>query len=279
MKIVDNISDLRQSIALLKKNGSVCFVPTMGYLHNGHVSLIKLAKTLYDHVVVSTFVNPKQFSIGEDYTSYPRNKDLDKEKCASASTDIMYIPDVSEIYPIDFSVSVDIGKEAREMCGKTRVNYFNGIMVVIAKLANQVSPSAMIFGEKDYQMFFLIKRFMRHLDFDIDVISAPTVRELDGLACSSRNVYLSVEERKIAHLLYQMLCDVKNQLHHGVNVQESVDCGKRFLSKVGFNIDYVEVRSNQSLELLDRLTESARVFCAAYLGKCRLIDNIFVEVI
>ncbi|WP_241759902.1 pantoate--beta-alanine ligase [Anaplasma marginale] len=276
MEIVRDVESVR---AVLRPftNRKIGLVPTMGALHSGHLSLVHEMKKHADVVIVSIFVNPLQFSPGEDYEKYPRCEEVDCEKCASAGVDVVYIPSAEGMYPDGFSTSVDIGPMARELCGASRQNFINGIMVVLIKLVMQTNAHCMILGEKDYQMLHLTRQLFRDLNIGVDVLQGNTVRSAEGLALSSRHQYLSSAEITKANFLYGFLLEVGQQLSddpHGQ--QEIIARGKLRLEQEGFEVDYLEVRDNNTLEHMQTFRKPARVFLAVYLGNCRLIDNVLL---
>ncbi|MGN7661512.1 MAG: pantoate--beta-alanine ligase [Anaplasma sp.] len=274
MKIARDVRSVRQAVGSFS-DATVGFVPTMGALHSGHLSLVHKIREHVDKVVLSIFVNPMQFSPGEDYDKYPRCEEEDCKKCAEAGVDVVYIPSVEEMYPPGFSTGVDVGPLARELCGASRKNFINGIMVVLIKLVMQVKVRYMILGEKDYQMVFLTRKLFRDLDVDVDVLHGDTVRSEDGLALSSRHRYLSDAEKVKANFLYRFLCEIVWDLSNDPGGQSAIiERGKLRLEKEGFKVDYLEVRDNETLERAVTFTRPARVFVAVYLGHCRLIDNV-----
>ncbi len=276
--IVKTVRTLRQRIHAWREAGkTVALVPTMGALHEGHLSLVKLAKKKADHTVVSIFVNPKQFGPKEDLATYPRDEARDKAKLIELQTDLIYVPKPLEIYPSDFSTSVNVGKLTEGLCGVSRPHFFSGVATVVCKLLNQGLPDIAIFGEKDYQQLLVIKRMVRDLDIPVKILGGPIVREKDGLALSSRNVYLSEKERAIAPQLHKTIKDAAQKLGRGGRVSSVLSSGSRKLDTAGFRIDYLEVRSVKTLALIKgQVREPARVFVAVFLGKTRLIDNVAI---
>lgn len=249
----------------------------MGGLHNGHLSLVRLAKEHASRVIVSAFVNPTQFAPHEDYDNYPRNEERDWHKLLSVQADAMYAPDVHEIYPPDFATRVEVAGITRMLEGTSRPHFFSGVTTVVTKLFLQCLPDIAMFGEKDYQQLLVIKQLVRDLNFPIAIIPGPIVREADGLAMSSRNVYLDVEERAVAPQLYAVLVELGQDLAAGRRVEETVSKGKGRLESVGFRVDYLEVRDAETLMPTGLTVEGpARLLAAAYLGKVRLIDNIAI---
>jgi pantoate--beta-alanine ligase len=273
--IVRTVSDLRRHVAAWRKAGeSVALVPTMGALHEGHLSLVALAKSEADRVVVSIFVNPIQFGPREDFGSYPRDEPGDVDKLGSAGADLVFAPDVGEMYPQGFSTQVKVGDLTEDLCGAARPNHFDGVATVVAKLLLQCAPDLAIFGEKDYQQLLVIKRLVRDLNIPVEIVGAPIVREADGLALSSRNVYLSASERRIAPLLYRTIAEVAADLAKGRGCDDAVVAARFKLDAAGFRVDYVAVRDPDTLRPLSGPVKRARVLAAAHLGKTRLIDNV-----
>jgi pantoate--beta-alanine ligase len=273
--IVRTVSDLRRHVAAWRRAGeSVALVPTMGALHEGHLSLVALAKSKADRVVVSIFVNPIQFGPREDFGSYPRDEQGDVEKLGRAGADLVFAPDMGEMYPQGFSTQVKVGDLTEDLCGAARPNHFDGVATVVAKLLLQCAPDLAIFGEKDYQQLLVIKRLVRDLNIPVEIVGAPIVREQDGLALSSRNVYLSVSERRTAPLLYRTIAEVAADLAKGRGCDDAVVAARFKLDAAGFRVDYVAVRDPDTLKPLAGPVKRARVLAAAHLGKTRLIDNV-----
>jgi pantoate--beta-alanine ligase len=273
--LVRTVSDLRRHVAAWRNAGeSVALVPTMGALHEGHLSLVALAKSKGDRVVVSIFVNPIQFGPREDFGRYPRDEQGDVEKLGKAGADLVFAPDVGEMYPQGFSTQVKVGDLTEDLCGAARPNHFDGVATVVAKLLLQCAPDLAIFGEKDYQQLLVIKRLVRDLNIPVEIVGAPIVREKDGLALSSRNVYLSASERRIAPLLYRTISEVAADLAKGRGCDDAVVAARFKLDAAGFRVDYVAVRDPDTLKPLSGPVKRARVLAAAHLGKTRLIDNV-----
>jgi pantoate--beta-alanine ligase len=272
------IRDLRAQIAKWRKAGeSVALVPTMGALHAGHLSLVKLAKSRSNRVVASIFVNPIQFGPREDFNTYPRDEASDLDNLAQAGADLVFIPDNTEMYPPGFSTHVKVSDLTDDLCGASRPNHFEGVATVVTKLLLQCAPDIAAFGEKDYQQLLVIKRLVRDLNIPVEIVGGPIVREADGLALSSRNVYLSQEQRKTAPLLYQTISEVAADLARGEGADAAALAGRFKLEAAGFRIDYVAVRDPDTLKPLSGPVQpGARVLVAAYLGKTRLIDNVSV---
>lgn len=280
MVIINNVNDIRKNVKAWRKQGlTVGFVPTMGYLHEGHESLIKKAVEENDRVVVSIFVNPIQFGPKEDLASYPRDLKRDSEICELAGADIIFHPENEEMYHEDFSTFVDMDGLTKELCGKSRPTHFRGVCTVVSKLFNIVTPDKAYFGEKDAQQLAVIKRMVRDLNIDVEVIGCPIVREEDGLAKSSRNTYLSDEERKAATILNKSLIKAKELISKGERRSSVViDSIKETLdSEPMARIDYVQVVDSLSVESVAIIERSVLVAIAVFIGKTRLIDNFTYE--
>jgi len=282
--ILKTIQELRNE---LKNKQSIGFVPTMGYLHEGHLSLIERAKENNETVVVSIFVNPTQFAPGEDYESYPRNIDRDNELAVSAGADIIFYPDVNEIYDDNASTFVSVeGEITRKLCGKSRPTHFRGVTSVVNILFNIVKPNRAYFGQKDAQQANIIKKMVRDLHMDVEVVVCPIVREFDGLAMSSRNMYLSEEERKQALVLNESLKKAKIAVTQGTtNADEIRELIKSTIEKKPLaQIDYVDILCSYDLEECSQFVADAReekdvvlAAVAVKFGKTRLIDNMFIN--
>ncbi|MGE5259270.1 MAG: pantoate--beta-alanine ligase [Actinomycetota bacterium] len=275
---VRTVSDLRSNTANWRKAGdSVALVPTMGALHAGHLSLVKLGKSKCDRVVVSIFVNPIQFGPREDFSTYPREEAADLDKLAKAGASLVFVPDTAEMYPTGFSTHVKVFDLTEDLCGAARPNHFEGVATVVTKLLLQAAPDIAVFGEKDYQQLLVIKRLVLDLNIPVEILGGPIVRESDGLALSSRNVYLSPTERKTAPLLYQTIREIAADLARGEGADAAALAGRFKLEAAGFRIDYVAVRDPDTLKPLSGpVKPGARVLVAAYLGKTRLLDNVAV---
>lgn len=274
--LVRSVQDLRQTVQRWRRGGRrVALVPTMGALHEGHLSLVKLARKHAKRVLVSIFVNPTQFAPHEDLAAYPRDAEGDWLKLASAGADLVYVPDMSEMYPEDFATRVEVAEITHGLCGVSRPHFFAGVATVVTKLFLQALPDIAVFGEKDYQQLLVIKRLVKDLNMPIEIIGGPIIREADGLAMSSRNAYLGERERRIAPQLHQVMSDMAKDLSHGRNTEQAREAGRMRLEAAGFRVDYLEVRTAQTLIPIEGpVEEPARVFAAVYLAKTRLIDNI-----
>ena len=282
MMIVTRLEDMqRLSLEYKRRGKTVGFVPTMGYLHEGHTSLINIARKHADIVVVSIFVNPIQFGPSEDYDRYPRDIERDKEILEKMGVDIMFYPSVDDLYPEGFTTYVEVKGLSDKLCGRYRSGHFRGVTTVVAKLFNIVMPDIAVFGEKDAQQAIIIKRMVRDLNFPVKIIVGPTIREPDGLAMSSRNEYLTEEERKVAPAIYQSLLLAKNLVEQGErDASKIIAAMYEFLSKYErIKVEYIEIVDKEGLNPIERLEKGeALIAIAAYLGKARLIDNISVKV-
>lgn len=278
LETVRTVKALRDTVAQWFSGGeTVALVPTMGALHEGHLSLVRIAKAMADRTVVSIFVNPTQFAPNEDFASYPRDTEGDYEKLTELGVDLVYAPGETEMYAPGFSTRVDVGELAQGLCAASRPHFFGGVATVVTKLLLQCLPDFAIFGEKDYQQLLVIRRLVRDLDIPVEIVAGPIVREADGLAMSSRNAYLSHHDRVIAPLLHRTLVDVAGDLAEGRPVEDAIAAGRTRLEIDGFELDYLEVRNAQTLAPIGALVqEPARVFGAVHLGQTRLIDNVAV---
>lgn len=277
MKIITKIEELRSIMKEWKREGlTVGLVPTMGYLHEGHKSLIVKAVSENDKVVVSDFVNPTQFGANEDLSSYPRDIERDAALCESAGAALMFHPEPEEMYFPDKCTFVDMEKLTKGLCGKTRPVHFSGVCTVVSKLFNIVTPDCAYFGQKDAQQLAVIKRMVRDLNFDITIVGCPIVRESDGLALSSRNTYLSEEERKAALILNKSLILGKRMIEAGEKNPEKVREAivKNLETEPLAKVDYVEIIDQENLEPVHIMNVPCLIAIAVYIGKTRLIDNL-----
>ncbi len=276
MQIIKTIDELRQIVKGWRKEGhSLGLVPTMGYLHDGHKSLIVKAVSENDKVVVSDFVNPTQFGANEDLSSYPRDIVRDAAICEEAGADVVFHPEPEEMYYPDSSTFVDMDRLTKDLCGKTRPTHFRGVCTVVSKLFHIVTPDRAYFGQKDAQQLAVIRRMVRDLDFGIEIVGCPIVREADGLAMSSRNTYLSAEERKAALILHKSLELGERMIQEGET--DAAKVKDAIVTKMGTEplakIDYVELVDVETLEPVDTIKGQILAATAVYIGKTRLIDN------
>jgi len=275
--IARSIADLRRHVALWRKAGErVGLVPTMGALHQGHLALVRAARSECDRVVASIFVNPKQFAPSEDLASYPRRETADLDVLRAAGVDLVFVPATAEIYPPDFSTVVQVSGLTTGLCGAHRAGHFDGVATVVTKLLIQSLPDAAYFGEKDYQQLMVVRRLARDLDIPVRIAGVPTIREPDGLALSSRNAYLSQEERRIAPGLARVLRSVAAAIaREPAAVAGEIARSVAELKNAGFAVEYLEVRDAETLTpVVTEVTAPARVFAAVHLGRTRLIDNM-----
>lgn len=279
MKIVGTVKEVREQVKEWKKQGlSVGFVPTMGYLHEGHKSLMDAARKGNDKVVVSIFVNPMQFGPTEDLATYPRDSDHDAALCESAGVDLIFHPEAEEMYEKDFCSFVDMTGLTEGLCGKTRPIHFRGVCTVVNKLFNIVTPDHAYFGQKDGQQLAVIKRMVRDLNMDIEIVGCPIVREEDGLAKSSRNTYLSSEERKAALILSKTVALGKELAKTEKDANKVVEAMKKNIETEPLaKIDYVEAVDALSMAPVEKLEGTCMLAMAVYIGKTRLIDNTLIN--
>ncbi|WP_188062927.1 pantoate--beta-alanine ligase [Sphingobium sp. KCTC 72723] len=278
MQTLSDLPALRAAVQALKSDGKpLVLVPTMGALHDGHMALVEEARRHGRHVVVSIFVNPKQFGPNEDLDAYPRREAKDAQMLGAAGVDILWMPTVAVMYPAGFATNVSVTGVSDGLDGAARPGHFNGVATVVLKLFNQVQPDVAIFGEKDYQQLAVIRRMNSDMDNDIEIVGMPTQRAEDGLALSSRNAYLSEAERKAALALPRALGEAKRQMEKGASIASATEKARILLENHGFGpIDYVTLCDAETLEEMTVLDRPARLLGAAKLGKTRLIDNIAV---
>ena len=277
IETVHDVASLRARLADWRRAGeTIGLVPTMGALHAGHMSLVDEAKKHVRRIVLSIFVNPTQFVPSEDFSAYPRTLEADVAKFASAGGDLVFAPAQAQIYPPGFATMFSMsGPATAGLEDRFRPTHFSGVATIVAKLFNQCRPDAAIFGEKDYQQLKVVERMARDLDFETAIIGAPTVREQDGLALSSRNVYLSAKERAAAPALYAALRRCADAIGEGALIEAALETARKTVAAAGFAIDYIEARHAESLApLAAREAGPVRLLAAATLGKTRLIDNI-----
>ncbi|MDP7425011.1 MAG: pantoate--beta-alanine ligase [Rhodospirillales bacterium] len=280
IEIVRTVTDLRQRLTAWRQDGlTVGLVPTMGALHDGHFSLVEQAVQSNDRTITSLFVNPKQFGSTEDLDVYPRDEATDVAALAARGVDLLFAPNVEEMYPDSAVTAITVPGIGDVLEGAFRPGFFTGVATVVAKLLIQSLPDRAYFGEKDYQQLCVIKRLTKDLDLPIDIAGCPIVREPDGLALSSRNAYLNAGERQAAPALHQTLVSTGDALAKGAAVAASVSAATAELLKAGFTkVDYIAVCDPASLEELEKVSGQARLLAAAWLGKTRLIDNIAIEI-
>ncbi|HEK24981.1 MAG: pantoate--beta-alanine ligase [Hydrogenobaculum sp.] len=274
MDVCKDINCVRAFIKGIKQQfKTIGFVPTMGYLHEGHMSLVKASKEMCDITVVSIFVNPKQFGPKEDYGKYPRNLERDLGLLEEAKVDMVFIPDVDTIYPEGFSTTISIGSLANVLEGAFRPGHFDGVCTVVVKLFNIVKPDKAFFGEKDYQQLKIIQKLVKDLNLDIDIIPIPTKREEDGLAMSSRNTYLNQDERRRASSIYSFLLKAKEAFESGIkDTDKIIEYAKAVLDVD--TVDYIKIVDKETLEEKTTPNKYDRILIAVRIGSTRLIDNI-----
>jgi pantoate--beta-alanine ligase len=275
VQIIRDIATLHRAIAALKQGGkSVALVPTMGALHDGHLSLVQMGRRVADHVVVSIFVNPTQFGPNEDFAAYPRDEARDAALLVEEGVALLWAPDVAVMYPGGHSTHIEVAELGADYCGAARPGHFDGVATVVAKLFNQVRPDIAIFGEKDWQQLAIIRRMARDLDFHLDILGAPIARDPDGLALSSRNAYLSAEQRAAATAFPDALKAAARAIAQGGDVDAALTEAAAAIVAGGFDsVDYVALADADSLERLSVFRNPARLLAAARMGKTRLIDN------
>jgi pantoate--beta-alanine ligase len=277
--IVRTVPALRRALdSISAKEATTALVPTMGALHDGHVSLVRLAKRRATRVIVSIFVNPTQFAPSEDFSSYPRTWKADVAKLAAEDVDLIWNPDVKTMYPDGFATRIlTEGPATVGLEDRFRPHFFGGVTTVVGKLFTQVRPDFAVFGEKDFQQLRVVTRMARDLDLGIKVIGSKTVRERDGLAMSSRNLYLSLEERRTAPGLYRAMKEAARRLRAGDDIEAAMAGGAELAAGAGFTLDYFEVRHAETLAPIASLNDGPiRILTAARIGKTRLIDNVAV---
>jgi len=274
MQVLTTIAETRTARAALQ--GSVGLVPTMGFLHDGHLSLVRAARAENDHVFVSIFVNPTQFGPNEDFATYPRNTDRDLALLRDLGVDYVFMPGLDEMYPAAFEAAVDVGSVAMPLEGAFRPGHFRGVATVVLKLLNIILPDRAYFGRKDAQQLAVIRKMVRDLDLPVDIVAMPTVREPDGFAMSSRNTYLTPEQRKAATILYQALTLALEMWTRGTRDAEAFRSRLRELieDEELANVDYVSVADPDTLRELERIQGPALVSMAVRIGRTRLIDNV-----
>lgn len=275
LPIVRRVADLRRRIAEFRAAAeAVGLVPTMGALHEGHLSLVRRAKADNDRVLATIFVNPTQFGPNEDLKAYPRDEAGDAAKLAGAGCDLLFAPDVAEMYPVGFVTTVAVGELTTHLCGAARPGHFAGVATIVTKLLLQAMPTRAYFGEKDFQQLQVIKRLVRDLDVPVEIVGVPIVRESDGLAMSSRNRYLSPDDRGKAAALPRIMRETALELAQGAVAAPVLQRAKSRFEEAGFTrLDYLELCDEAKLQPLAAAVPGSRLFVAAHLGRTRLIDN------
>jgi pantoate--beta-alanine ligase len=275
VQIVRSSEELTRAVAALKREGSIALVPTMGALHQGHMALVEEAKKRADRVIATIFVNPTQFGPGEDFARYPRREQGDVQMLEEAGCDLLWMPSVEDIYPKGFSTTVHVAGVSERWEGEARPGHFDGVATVVAKLLLAVMPGLAFFGEKDFQQLVVIRRMVADLAMPVEIVGVPTVREADGLALSSRNDYLSADERQRALALPRALETASAAILAGQPVQSALSEARQSLSGDGFSrIDYVALVDAETLEPVEARRGDTRLIAAAIIGKTRLIDNL-----
>lgn len=279
MRLVQTINEMKRlSKEAINKGKTIGFVPTMGYLHEGHLSLVKKAREDNDIVVVSIFVNPTQFGPNEDFNRYPRDLERDLRLLEPLNVDYVFYPSVEEMYPKNYSVYVDEVELSKYLCGAKRPGHFRGVCTVVTKLFNIVKPTRAYFGQKDAQQFRILRRMVQNLNMDVEMIEMPIVRESDGLAMSSRNVYLNEEERKEATRLHKSLLKAKELIENGEKeVSKIKNSMLEILNHPLLKIDYVEIVDEETLKPIEKIEGKVIIALAVFVGKARLIDNMIIN--
>ena len=281
MKIVSSISEMQNIADELRRNGKrIGVVPTMGYLHDGHLSLIRIAKQHADIVVTTIFVNPAQFAPNEDFNKYPRDTESDIAKVRDEGADILFLPDNTVIYPEGFSTYINVDGLSEKLCGRSRPGHFRGVTTVVAKLVNIINPTRAYFGQKDFQQTVIIKKMVRDLNFSIDVVVCPTVREHDGLAMSSRNAYLDEEQRKAASVIYKSLSMASDSIKSGIIKTDKIkELMLKVISEEALitDTDYASVYNPETLDEMTEVHGDVLIAVAVRMGTTRLIDNVLIN--
>jgi len=276
MNIVNSVADMHRFADEVHRSGRrIGFVPTMGFLHEGHLSLMRSARQHADVLVVSIFVNPTQFAPGEDFETYPRDFERDRSMVEAVGTDCIYYPDVKEMYPDGYQTTVSVRDVTQNLCGSSRPTHFDGVSTVVAKLFNAVKPDCAVFGQKDFQQLVVIKRMVKDLNMDVEIIGAPIVREDDGIAMSSRNKNLAPEERVAARSLSRALDAVRVSIKAGErSAQVLVEQARAIINAESLGgIDYIKVCDTETLQDVEHLEREAVMALAVFFEKARLIDN------
>jgi pantoate--beta-alanine ligase len=279
VQIIRDPDLLNEALAALREGGrTIAFVPTMGALHAGHMALVAEGRRRADHVVASIFVNPTQFGANEDLATYPRREAADAAMLENDGCAILWAPEGATMYPDGLEATVHVAGLGEDLDGAARPGHFDGVATVVSRLFDQVRPEVALFGEKDYQQLAIIRRMVRDMDLPVEIVGVPTQRDEDGLALSSRNAYLSDEERLAARILPRALGEAAQAIESGAPVSEALERARTRLAEAGFDpIDYVELRDAETLAPLASLDRPARLLAAAKIGRTRLIDNLPVE--
>ncbi len=280
IRVIERIRAMQAWADEVRREGKrIGLVPTMGCLHEGHLSLIRLARERTDGVVVSIFVNPTQFGPGEDFEKYPRTFERDQELVEQAGGEVIFTPNVEEMYPPGFCTAVQVDKLTEGLCGASRPGHFRGVTTVVAKLLCAVKPHVAVFGQKDFQQAVVIRRMVRDLNLNVEIVIAPIVREADGLAISSRNAYLSPSERRVARVLFQSLEKARERVRAGEREASGIISAMKaeIEAKPMARIDYIEMVDAETIEPATRVEGRVLVALAVWIGKTRLIDNVVLE--
>ncbi|MCJ7811729.1 pantoate--beta-alanine ligase [bacterium] len=281
MKIITTVKEMQTEADQIRQSGRIIgFVPTMGYLHEGHISLLRIARKQTDVVVLSIYVNPTQFAPHEDLDRYPRDFERDRKLAEQESVDIIFYPSNKEMYPPGYHTTVHVEKLTETLCGTSRPFHFQGVTTVCTKLFHAVKPHVAVFGQKDAQQAIVIRQMVKDLDMDMEIIVAPIIREKDGLAMSSRNIYLSPEERENALALHRSLKIAEDMIHNGERKSGIILKTMRdhLEEKKHIRIDYIEIVHPETLESLDTIKKHALIALAVFAGKTRLIDNTIITI-
>jgi pantoate--beta-alanine ligase len=282
MRVIETKQALRDALAEPRRQGrAIGLVPTMGFLHEGHISLLTAARSESDLVVMSLFINPAQFGVGEDLERYPRNRGRDTEIATEAGVDLIYAPDIAEVYPDGFATTVEVGGLTEVLCGdedRRGGEHFRGVTTVVAKLLNTVGPDVAYFGQKDAQQAVVVERMIRDLDFPTRIEIMPTIRESDGLAMSTRNSYLNPTDRLRAPALHRALLSASRSVQVGADSEEVLASARDILAEAGIEPEYLEIRDAEKLEPIETFNgRRALIAVAAQVGEARLIDNVIIE--
>ena len=282
MEIIKTIKEMKEFASQTRRTGKIiAFVPTMGYFHDGHLSLMREGRRRGDLLIVSLFVNPTQFSPNEDFKNYPRDFERDRKMAEEVGVDILFVPEADEMYPHDHQTIVRVEKVTQNLCGRSRPTHFQGVTTVVLMLFEIVMPHVAIFGEKDYQQLVTIQQMVKNLHMSVEVMGMPTIRESDGLALSSRNTYLLPEERKAALSLYRSLQKAKELLQKGERKADRILQEVKGILQSGplVRIDYVQICDAHTLQYVNQIEGDVVIALAAYLGKIRLIDNLVFRIL